>query len=79
MFGGLISGLVDTEKIVRETLEKAMLRFSKEHQKPVIELFVMIRGINEKGECQYILYHAAPGQAPKALKQLALSEILESD
>ena len=74
MFGNMLGGLFDTEKLVRDTIQTALENVAIELKCSHSELFIMIKPINAEFDMKFYVYKIE--QSPKLIREIALSEIL---
>ena len=77
MFGNMLGGLINTEQIVRDTIQTALENVAEELQCSHNELFIMIKPIDEEFNMKFYVYKIE--QSPKLIREIALSEILGGD
>ena len=77
MFGNMLGGLINTEQIVRDTIQTALENVAKELQCSHNELFIMIKPVDEEFNMKFYVYKIE--QSPKLIREIALSEILGGD
>jgi len=75
MFANILGGLVDTEKITHDTIQKTLRKVSQELQCSHSELFIMIKPVNETFTMRFYIYKIENG-APKLIREIPLSEVL---
>jgi len=77
MLGSMLGGLIDTEKIVRDTIQTALENVAEELQCSHNELFIMIKPINAEFDMKFYVYKIE--QSPKLIREITLKEILGGD
>lgn len=77
MFGSMLGGLINTEQIVRDTIQTALENVAEELQCSHNELFIMIKPVDEEFNMKFYVYKIE--QSPKLIREIALSEILGGD
>jgi hypothetical protein len=77
MFGNMLGGLINTEQIVRDTIQTALENVAEELQCSHNELFIMIKPVDEEFNMKFYVYKIE--QSPKLIREIALSEILGGD
>jgi hypothetical protein len=77
MLGSVLGGLLNTEQIVRDTIQTTLENVAEELQCSHNELFIMIKPYNADFDMKFYVYKIE--QSPKLIREIALSEILGSD
>ena len=77
MLGNLLGGLIDTEKIVHDTIQSTLENVAEELNCTHKELFIMIKPIDESFTMKFYIYKIE--QSPKLIREITLKEILGSD
>jgi len=77
MLGSMLGGLIDTEKIVRDTIQTALENVAEELKCSHNELFIMIKPINAEFDMKFYVYKIE--QSPKLIREITLKEILGGD
>lgn len=75
MFGSLLGGLIDKEKITHDTIQETLLNVSEELNCSYKELFIMIKPVDETFTMKFYIYKLVKG-APKLIREIPLSEVL---
>ena len=75
MFGGLLDGLIDKEKITHDTIQKTFANVATELQCKCNELFIMIKPIDESFTMKFYIYKQLEGSAPIFIREITLTEI----
>ena len=75
MFGSLLGGLIDKEKITHDTIQETLLNVSEELDCSYKELFIMIKPVDETFTMKFYIYKLVNG-APKLIREIPLSEVL---
>ena len=75
MFGNLLGGLIDTQKIVHDTIQTTLEKVSHELQCSHNELFIMIKPVNETFTMKFYIYKLEE-KGPKLVREIPLSEVL---
>lgn len=78
MLGGLMSGLVDTEKLTKETIQTALEEIAIELKCSYKDFFVMISPSDEKFNMKFYIYKL-DNKVPKLVREISLREILALD
>lgn len=76
MLGNMLSGLVDTEKLTRDTIQNALEEIAEELQCSHKEFFVMIKPSDEKFNMKFYIYRIYEDKAPAPVREISLKEIL---
>jgi len=79
MFGNLMKGLVDTEKITHDTIQNALENVAEELGCKHTDFFIMIKPVNETYTMKFWIYKLEEGKAPKLVREITLKEILNTD
>lgn len=77
MLGNLLTGLIDTEQIVHDTIQSTLENVAEELNCTHKELFIMIKPIDESFTMKFYIYKIE--QSPKLIREITLKEILGSD
>ena len=77
MLGNMLKGFIDTEQIVRDTIQQTLENVAQELQCSHNELFIMIKPINEEFDMKFYVYKIEQG--PKLVREITLTEILGGD
>jgi len=77
MLGSMLGGLLNTEQIVRDTIQTALENVAEELQCSHNELFIMIKPVDAEFNMKFYVYKIE--QSPKLIREIALSEILGGD
>lgn len=77
MLGNMLKGFIDTEGIVRDTIQQTLENVAQELQCSHNELFIMIKPINEEFDMKFYVYKIEQG--PKLIREITLKEILGGD
>ena len=77
MLGNLLGGLIDTEKIVHDTIQSTLENVAEELNCTHKELFIMIKPIDESFTMKFYIYKIE--QSPKLIREITLKEILGGD
>jgi hypothetical protein len=75
MFGALLGGLIDKEKITHDTIQETLQSVSEELNCKYNELFIMIKPVNKTFTMKFYIYKLEKG-APKYIREIPLSEVL---
>ena len=75
MFGSLLGGLIDKEKITHDTIQETLQSVSEELGCNYNELFIMIKPVNETFTMKFWIYKLVNG-SPKLIREIPLSEVL---
>lgn len=75
MFGNLLGGLIDKEKITHDTIQSTLENVAEELNCTFKDLFIMIKPINETFTMKFYIYKLENG-APKLIREIPLSEVL---
>lgn len=78
MFGNLLSGLVDTEKITHNTIQEALENIAEELNCDYKDFFLTIQPINNEFDMKFYIYKKE-NQIPKLVREIKLSEILNTE
>lgn len=78
MFGNLLGGLVDKEKITHDTIQGTLQDVSEELNCSYKDFFIMIKPKNEKFEMRFDIFHIKEGK-PTFIREITLKEILGTD
>lgn len=76
MFGNLIGGLFDKEKLVRETIQGALENVAEEMKCSHKDLFIMIKPFNAEFDFKCYIYEVFSNGNPKLVREISLKEIL---
>jgi len=76
MFANLVGGLVDKERITRDTIQTTLENIAEELGCEWNEFFVMIKPIDNEFEMNFYIYHQKKGESPKFVREISLKEIL---
>lgn len=76
MLSGILGGMFDLPKQVKSTIENSLKEFAEELNCSPKEIFVMIKGVSDKGEFNLYLYKTEDGKQ-KYIRPVELSEIIE--
>lgn len=77
MIGNLLTGLIDTEQIVHDTIQSTLENVAEELNCTHKELFIMIKPIDESFTMKFYIYKIE--QSPKLIREITLKEILGGD
>jgi hypothetical protein len=77
MLGNLLTGLIDTEQIVHDTIQSTLENVAEELNCTHKELFIMIKPIDESFTMKFYIYKIE--QSPKLIREITLKEILGGD
>ena len=77
MFGSMLGGLLNTEQIVRDTIQTTLENVAEELQCSHNELFIMIKPVNAEFDMKFYVYKIE--QSPKLVREITLKEILGGD
>lgn len=75
MLGSLLGGLIDTQKIVHDTIQTTLEKVSHELQCSHKELFIMIKPVDETFTMKFYIYKIEE-KGPKLIREIPLSEVL---
>lgn len=75
MFAGMLGGLVDKEKITRDTLNDTLKELSEEYECKPTEIFLMIKPTTEKIDFKCWVYKLEEGN-PVLKREITLKEVL---
>jgi hypothetical protein len=75
MFGNLLGGLIDKEKITHDTIQSTLENVAEELNCTFKDLFIMIKPIDETFTMKFYIYKLENG-APKFVREIPLSEVL---
>lgn len=78
MFGDLLGGLIDKEKITHDTIQSTLEDVADELGVSHKELFIMIKPIDETFTMKFYIYKLET-TGPKLVREITLKEILSSD
>lgn len=78
MFGDLLGGLIDKEKITHDTIQSTLENVAEELSVSHKELFIMIKPIDETFTMKFYIYKLETA-GPKLVREITLKEILSSD
>ena len=76
MFANLVGGLVDKERITRDTIQTTLENIAEELGCEWNEFFVMIKPIDNEFEMNFYIYQNAINKAPTFVREISLKEIL---
>jgi len=76
MLGNMLGGFIDTEGIVRDTIQQALENVAQELKCSHSELFIMIKPINEEFDMRFYVYKIE--KSPVLIREITLKEILGS-
>lgn len=80
MFGNLLGGLVDKEKITHDTIQGTLQDVSEELNCSYKDFFIMIKPKNEKFEMRFDIFHIKEKEGkPTFIREITLKEILGTD
>jgi hypothetical protein len=79
MFGSLMSGLVNTEKITHDTIQSTLEDLAEELGCNFADFFIMIKAVNETFTMKFWVYKIEQGKAPIFVREITLKEILNTD
>lgn len=79
MFGSLMSGLVNTEKITHDTIQGTLEDVAEELGCAYTDFFIMIKPVNETYTMKFWIYKLEQGKAPQLVREITLKEILNTD
>lgn len=77
MLGSMLGGLLNTEQIVRDTIQTTLENVAEELQCSHNELFIMIKPVNAEFDMKFYVYKIE--QSPKLIREITLKEILGGD
>jgi hypothetical protein len=77
MLGSVLGGLLNTEQIVRDTIQQTLENVAEELQCSHNELFIMIKPVNAEFDMKFYVYKIE--QSPKLIREITLKEILGGD
>jgi len=75
MFGNLLGGLIDKEKITHDTIQSTLENVAEELNCTFKDLFIMIKPIDETFTMKFYIYKLE-NAAPKFVREIPLSEVL---
>lgn len=78
MFGNLLSGLVDTEKITHDTIQSTLQDVAEELGCNWNDFAIHIKPKNEKFEMKFYIFKQIQGQRPEFVREITLKEILSN-
>jgi hypothetical protein len=73
----MLGGLLNTEQIVRDTIQTTLENVAEELQCSHNELFIMIKPVNAEFDMKFYVYKIE--QSPKLVREITLKEILGGD
>lgn len=76
MLAGLMGGLVDKEKLTRDTITDSLIDLSEEYGCEPTDLFIMIKPTNKDVDFKCWVYKLENG-APTLKREITLKEILD--
>lgn len=77
MFGDLLKGLIDSEKLITDKIQDTLMNLSEELGVTHKDLFVMIKPVD--AECNFKLWvYRIEGGKPTVVREILLTEILET-
>jgi hypothetical protein len=79
MFGSLMSGLVNTEKITHDTIQSTLEDVAEELGCSHTDFFIMIKPVNDTYTMKFWIYKIETGKAPALVREITLKEILNTD
>jgi len=79
MFGNLMSGLVNTEKITHDTIQNTLEDLAEELGCNYTDFWIMIKPVNETYTMKFWVYKQEQGKAPVFVREITLKEILNTD
>lgn len=77
MLGSMLGGILNTEGIVRDTIQSTLENVAIELKCSHNELFIMIKPINAEFDMKFYVYKIE--QSPKLIREITLKEILGGD
>ena len=78
MLGSMLGGLLNTEGIVRDTIQSTLENVAIELQCSHNELFIMIKPVNAEFDMKFYVYKIEQ-TGPKLIREITLKEILGGD
>lgn len=75
MFGDLLGGLVDKEKLTHDTIQDTLENLSEELGCTHKDFFVMIKPVDETYTMKFYVYKFENG-VPKIVREISLKEVL---
>jgi len=81
MLDKLMGGLIDKEKITRETITDTLQELKTELECEQTDLFIMIKPFNDEGEFKCYVYQNKEkvngnGKVPMLIREITLKEII---
>lgn len=76
MFANLVGGLVDKERITRDTIQTTLENIAEELGCEWNEFFVMIKPIDNEFNMNFYIYQNQESKAPTFVREISLKEIL---
>jgi hypothetical protein len=76
MFASLVGGLVDKERITRDTIQTTLENIAEELGCEWNEFFVMIKPIDNEFNMNFYIYQNQQSKAPTFVREISLKEIL---
>ena len=76
MFANLVGGLVDKERITRDTIQTTLENIAEELGCNWNEFFVMIKPIDNEFNMNFYIYQNQESKAPTFVREISLKEIL---
>jgi len=76
MFANLVGGLVDKERITRDTIQTTLENIAEELGCNWNEFFVMIKPIDNEFNMNFYIYQNKESKAPTFVREISLKEIL---
>ena len=77
MFGDLLGGFLDKEKITHDTIQETLEKIAEELECSHKDFFVMIKPSDETYTMKFYIYKLEPG--PKLIREISLKEVLGID
>lgn len=78
MLGSMLGGFLNTEQIVRDTIQTALENVAIELKCQHNELFIMIKPVNAEFDMKFYVYKIEQS-GPKLIREITLKEILGGD
>jgi hypothetical protein len=75
MFGSLLGGLIDTEQITHDTIQKTLQKLATELNCTHKDLFIMIKPVDDTYTMKFWVYKLNE-KSPKLVREIPLSEVL---
>lgn len=79
MLGGILSGLLDKEQIIKDYMGQTLENVAKELNCPFDNIFIMIKPIkpDSSEDFKAYLYQITPGTSPKMIREMIIKEFVE--